>query len=755
MNISWICAVALICMQSPMLAGIGEWRNYTSKKDVVDVVVDGTSLWAASTGGMFAFHQDGKFETFTTAEGLRSVDLTAIASDGRGKIITGTLGGFIHIYDARSLSWQYVTDIASTNQINKRINDLNVYGDTVLVCSDFGLSLLNLSRVEFGDTYSRFGTIPTTLRVAIFSAVIQNGSVWAAISAGATNNFVAVGNLSNPNLLQPQSWSLYGVGNPTNEVRTVVGFNGTVYAGTQSGLYKFDGSAWNPIASLAGQDIVATYASSTELVVCSTSGVVSLVNTMDAVTPYGTSLPFPASSVTISSSGEPVVGTVGGGFLKFNGAWVSFVPNGPSSSQFLSVTVDNEGTVWSATGLDGGGQGIYRLRQGFWKSFSTQNSVLPTNDFHRVSLGCNGSVWASSWGRGVLEIPPGVDTVLPGNLYGRNVGMFGIPSDTSFIVNGTIACDGQGNTWTTIFQAFDQRVLVVRRSDKTWTTLNAKLGSALIASPHDKDVQQNLAVDAFDNLWMVIKDPAYRGLASFNNRGTVKDSIVYHVTAADGLPSSDIKAIVIDRENDLWVGTDRGIGIILDPSRPKSEGSIARYIPLDGTTINSIAVDALNRKWVATPEGVVLLSPDGTQVLEMYTVASTTGRLIDNDVKSIAIDHTTGTVYFGTINGLASLTTTAVQAKEEFDQLLVSPNPYLLPPNRDLTIDGLVENSRIKILSIDGKLIREVSTPGGRIGFWDGKDSEGQYVSSGIYLLIAFSESGDKVGTGKVAVVRR
>jgi len=755
MKISWICAVAVILMPLTLQAGVGEWRNYTSQKDVVDVTVDGTSLWAASSGGMFSLRQDGTFVTFTNAEGLRSVDLTAIAASSNGKIVTGTLGGILHIYNTQSTSWQYVNDIASTNQINKRINDLTIYSDTVLVCSDFGLSLLNLSRLEFGDTYSRFGTIPTTLRVAVHSAVIQNGSLWAAVSADATNNFVAVGNLANPNLLQPQSWSLYGVGSATNEVRAVVGFNGTVYAGTQSGLYRFDGSGWNPITNLSGQDIVAAHASSTQLVVCSRSGIVSIVNTNDDVSLYGQTLPYTASSVTISSSGEPVVGSVGGGLLTFNGAWDSHVPNGPSSSQFLSIAIDDEGTVWSATGLDGGGKGIYRLRKGSWKSFSAQNTVLPINDFHRVSLGCDGSVWASSWGGGILEVPAGVDSVLAENLYGRNVGMIGIPSDTSFIVNSTMACDGHGNTWTTILQPFDQRVLVVRKSDRSWSTLNAKLGSALIVLPHDKDVQQNLAVDAFDNLWMVIKDPAYRGLASFNNRGAIRDSIVYHVTAADGLPSSDIKSIVIDRENDLWVGTDRGIGIILDPSRPKSEGSIARYIPLDGTTINSIAVDALNRKWVATPEGVVLLSPDGTQVLEMYTVASTAGRLIDNDVKSIAIDHTTGTVYFGTINGLASLTTTAVQAKGEFDQLLVSPNPYLLPPNRDLTIDGLVEDSRIKILSIDGKLVREVGTPGGRIGFWDGKDSEGQYVSSGIYILVAFSESGDKVGTGKVAVIRR
>jgi len=78
---------------------------------------------------------------------------------------------------------------------------------------------------------------------------------------------------------------------------------------------------------------------------------------------------------------------------------------------------------------------------------------------------------------------------------------------------------------------------------------------------------------------------------------------------------------------------------------------------LPGTVVNCIAVDALNQKWVGTSDGVIVLSPDGIQQVATYTVASTNGKLIDNDVKSIAIDGGTGTVYFGTLSGLASLTT--------------------------------------------------------------------------------------------------
>jgi ligand-binding sensor domain-containing protein len=90
-------------------------------------------------------------------------------------------------------------------------------------------------------------------------------------------------------------------------------------------------------------------------------------------------------------------------------------------------------------------------------------------------------------------------------------------------------------------------------------------------------------------------------------------------------------------------------------------------------------VDALNQKWVGTPDGVVLLSSDGVQELASYTVESTGGGLVDNDVKAIAIDNLTGTVYFGTTVGLASLTTTSAAPKEQFDHLVIS-EPHMSPP---------------------------------------------------------------------------
>jgi hypothetical protein len=319
-------------------------------------------------------------------------------------------------------------------------------------------------------------------------------------------------------------------------------------------------------------------------------------------------------------------------------------------------------------------------------------------------------------------------------------------------------CDSRGNRWVTILNAADKRIVAVRRSDGSWTTLPAILNGVRLSYVSDDPLRpggKTLAVDAFDNLWAVVRDPAYKGVISFGNRGSIDSTAAVHLTASNGLPSNDVRTIVADRENDLWVGTDRGIAIILDPSNPLRDGGIAIYRPLGGLVINTIAVDALNQKWVGTTEGAVLLSSDGTQVLEAFTVENTDGKIIDNDVRDITVDPGTGTVYFGTALGLASLTTSAAAPRAEFSELVVYPNPFLLPSSTPLTVDGLVERSNLRILTVDGTLVRELATPGGRVGYWDGRDRDGNNVASGVYLIVASSEDGTQVANGKVAIIRR
>jgi flagellar hook assembly protein FlgD len=112
-------------------------------------------------------------------------------------------------------------------------------------------------------------------------------------------------------------------------------------------------------------------------------------------------------------------------------------------------------------------------------------------------------------------------------------------------------------------------------------------------------------------------------------------------------------------------------------------------------------------------------------------------------------------MYFGTIKGLSSLEVAAVQTLRSITTLDVGPNPYLVPSTTRLTIRNLSADASIKIIMTSGALVLQFKAQGGGRAFWDGRDSEGNVVPSGIYFVVAFSDNGNQTGTAKIAVVRR
>ena len=738
-------------------AGVGVWKNYTSMKDVSALTRSGHTFWAATGGGLFGWNeQTNQFVQLTSADGLLSINLTAVAVDSSGAVWAGAATGILHVYNPSSRMLLTVPDIANfQGQTDKRINVLSTAGDTLLVGTDFGLSLYKIDRGEFGDTYSHFGNLPSATRVAVTGAAISGGRIWAAITDGSATNFVTSASLASPNLLDPLAWTNQQVGPVGGVPQALAVFKGHIYVGTTQGLFYYDGAAWQSIAQLGGKSIVGLGPSSSLLGACSAASEVFTLDSLGTVRAFGTGLAYTPTSLVAGSDGNPVVGAVSGGLLQYASGWTTHFPNGPNSSQFVSVTVASDGSLWGAGGgASGHGGGFYQFNGKTWRSFTDQNSGLPVDEVWRLSNGCDGSVWASIYGSGILEVPPGATKIDSAHLYGTNVGMLGVSNNLTYVVTSGIACDSHGNVWTAIISPANQNVLAVRRSDQSWLNLPLYVNGVKAASLMDKPVDRPLAVDASDNLWAIVRTPGLKGVVCLYNGGTIDSVAQVQVTSNNGLPSDNVNTIVVDRDNEIWVGTDRGIAIIVDPSNPLRPGGIAAYTVLNGLTINSIAVDPLNQKWIATTEGVVLFSPDGTQQLASYTAESTSGQLIDDNVQSIAVDPSTGTVYFGTLDGLASLSTSAVAPRASFSRLTVYPNPYLLPSAIPLSVDGLVANSTIKILSIDGILVREVATPGGRVGFWDGKDAQGNFVASGIYIVAAYSQDGTQAGKGKVAVIR-
>ncbi|MBU2507657.1 MAG: hypothetical protein KJ799_13175, partial [Bacteroidetes bacterium] len=265
---------------------------------------------------------------------------------------------------------------------------------------------------------------------------------------------------------------------------------------------------------------------------------------------------------------------------------------------------------------------------------------------------------------------------------------------------------------------------------------------------------ERMVIDQYDTKWFVVSTGS-RGLYYFNENGTLNnlnDDDWGLVRPADGLNSDIITAMAVDKRGELWVGTSLGMNIIPNTTSPKS--SITSIFGLRQQTITAVIVDPLNQKWVGTKQGVFVMSPDGTRLIAQYD--SKNSPLPVDDIKSIAIDEKSGTVYIGTDQGGASVTTAFINPDKDFKNLFVYPNPFLVGEGENrLSIDGLIADSYLKILSVSGALVRDIVTLGGRVAFWDGRDSNNNLVASGIYIIVAYDEEANNVASTKVAVIRK
>jgi hypothetical protein len=271
---------------------------------------------------------------------------------------------------------------------------------------------------------------------------------------------------------------------------------------------------------------------------------------------------------------------------------------------------------------------------------------------------------------------------------------------------------------------------------------------------------KNLVIDQYGTKWYTISNEGSLGLFYFNEKGTYSDEsddVYGYITTSKGLTSNAIYSLAIDRRGDLWVGTSLGVNIIsnvnavLTSSNPQLK--IANSFSVRQQTVNALAVDPLNQKWLGTNQGLFLLSTDGTQLLS--TIDSKNSPLLSDIIESIAIDEKSGKVYVGTANGLTAFDTPSILPVESFSGLNIYPNPLVIIDGSKLvTIDGLIRNTDIKIVTVAGKLVREFTSPGGRTAFWDGRDNDGNLVNSGVYIIIAFDQEGNSVETGKIAVLR-
>jgi ligand-binding sensor domain-containing protein len=733
-------SVALILTITNYPQQQSNWQNYADMKSAKDIATTSTGVWAASQGGAYFFNTtDSSFDTYSKSSGINGTELTAIGIDTFDKVWFGSANGLIDVYDPQTNSFRAILDIFNSDKTSKKINDITISGDTVYVATDFGISLINSNNYLFYDTYFKFGSFTSNIKV--------NNILFSEIIYAATESGVAIQKPEATNLSAPESWNVYDQtsGLPTGGANVIVFYNNILIAGTNSGLYSFDGNIWQQYSSLAGNKII-------DLLVAG--------NSLNILTPTKV---FTYDEVTLSeiwtTDSQPVklayqdgagliVATKLGIFINSNFVY----PNGPAANQFPNMIVDKEDNLWSASGKDVSGVGLYKYDRTQWTTYNVaQYPDLYTNAFYSVFSSSDNSIYAGSWGQGFVKIKNDVIT----RYHTGNTEMIGIQSDLNFLVITGFAEDSKNNMWILNLNAADSKSLYMLTPDSVWYSFRNPL------EQHSSFSEvENLVIDQYGTKWYTMGNEGSLGLFYFNEKGTYtdpSDDAYGYLNTSKGLTSNAIYSLAIDRRGDLWVGTSLGVNIITNLNTVLSSANpqlrITNSFSVRQQTVNALVVDPLNQKWLGTNQGLFLLSTDGTQLLA--TLDTKNSPLLSDQIESLAIDENTGTVYVGSATGLTSFDTPSILPVESFNGLNIYPNPLVITDGSKIVIiDGLIRNTDIKIVSVSGKLVREFSSPGGRTAFWDGRDNDGNLVSSGVYIIIAFDQEGNSVETGKIAVLR-
>lgn len=326
-----------------------------------------------------------------------------------------------------------------------------------------------------------------------------------------------------------------------------------------------------------------------------------------------------------------------------------------------------------------------------------------------------------------------------------------------FDSNGNLWCLNSGTASTSLFEL---------TKDGEWTNLhnsalmNDGRGLRMMKSPYfDRD---NLLWFVNDN-WrypaLICYQPSSNGINVYNSF-TNEDGTSVSVTGG-------VSCVTEDMNGNIWFGTSAGPLYINYSEKttspedmvfqqykvPRNDGTdLADYL-LTGVSITCMAVDGGNRKWFGTNgNGVYLISADNNTQIHHFLTSNS--ELLSDIIESIAINPSTGEVFFGTENGLCSYISDATATVEKMDKdvTYAYPNPVRPGYTGPITITGLTYDADVKIVTVNGVLVAEGRSTGGSF-IWDGTDLKGKRVASGVYMVQTATADGDKGTVCKIAVV--
>jgi hypothetical protein len=653
---------------------------------------------------------------------------------------------------------------------NKTINDIYFIGPYAYLSCGFGIVVLDVNKEEIHDTYY-IGANGGQVNVLGLTKD-DHDTLFVATEHGIYLAYAKSSNLANY-----QSWTKDARMGSQAKYGYIASFNGQVivskYRTSPPGdsLYRYSNRNWSPWVMDISNPVQRIETCYGKLLISFNYFVKYYdadFNNINGVYSYNGVSPSPsdaifdqAETIWVADKKASLVS------LDVNGNFRPVDISGPLTSLVFSLTSYGEDVyvvpggrdlsyVPSSTYLSE----IYHFNNSSWTNITANSDPGMAQVSNLCTISVDPSdprrIFAGSWGSGLAELYDGKIV----NRYGEwnsTLRHHSASPDTGDVRVGGTAFDSEGNLW--VVNSHNNQC-ISRKSGTAWTGYNVPI-------INQSDLGQ-LIIDHNDQKWVVMRvtTSVSNSLLVFKENKTnpaESKSIMLNSQKGSGsVPGQAVFAMAVDKNGQVWVGTEKGIGVFYNPENIFTgqdfdaqqilvqQGAYVQYL-MENEKVTALAVDGANRKWIGTEGGgLYLFSEDGTK--QIYHFTTENSPLFSDNILGLTINPETGEVFIGTDRGLISFKGTATEGGENFTDVYAFPNPVKDDFDGLIGIKGLVSNAQVRITDIEGNLIYSTKANGG-MAVWDGKNFDGRRAQTGVYLVHAGNDKGTQKIVTKILII--
>jgi len=758
-----------------------QWLSFTSPLKNNDILFLGDILFSATEGGLFVL-EDNKYETYTTVDGLEGVNISSIACDLDSNLwIGGNYPyGFLQVYDPRNKKSINIFDFGLTEIVDIKVKNqycwvqFNSGQDNGLmkffkddnwkyidIYKNYPQNVGNINCFEISDSIAYIGS-----NIGIFFSKVSD------------------------NMKDPNNWSPLFQNFNTN-ISSMEFVEDTLQFTTDDGIFYYhEGNDGFEIVQFGFQ----------------LSEIKKMINTVDGFIiaedknlylrdknqDYQIQNNLNIISI-IEKSGYIYVGTEHGFLIIDENRNVQhFIPNAPVSNNFSAIEVLKDGRI-----VCGSGKGLSIYNGSGWRNIleiKKENSTI-VNSIYNYDLFIADTV-QYDFGEYIADIEEGPDGLIYCSIRGSRV----YQSNPSRYSGGIIAVDiDNPNNISVIDTSYLSYFTTSNNSVPYQVVLDInfdKYNNMWVANPycingnepihvrsmtgdwnHFKSLHQNIKIsqspisidfDLWDRVWFSSFQAEEANLGIYPNGGisfisfdgdpSTTNSYSYDVVKFD----ETVWSLGMGKNNRLYFLTPSGLNYydINGSSSPISRQSPYPFYPnISFGSGSGIKIDYLGNIWTySNSQGIHVLLENTSYWPDISGIRTSNSYLLSDEIRDIDFDEENNLVYIATSQGINALRIPFGKPKENYNSIKIYPSPFYIPSSNYMRVSELTYNSSMLVMTLDGKVVRKIKSQGINIDgdqlMWDGRDSEGDYVSSGVYLLAIYGDDGSNQMT-KITVIKK